>query len=659
MLKKMTLLALALSIFTLSAVVIQIGNGTLLNVCLPVEPLAHYSYSQSIYTEDEIGVTGIITAIGFQYRITSNIFLPYTNQFSIYLGSVDRDRFYDAEDWVPLDSLTLVFQGDLSADWFYPALPGQGWLTIPLDYFYLYQGEGNLIIAVDENMPGNSNMADDFYCAATDFPQSIEFHSMTINPDPASPPAAYPGNPLALRPNLQLSISVYEYTPHSPLPANHAIEVPLTPNLAWQSDAASFDVWLAPATQPLQPVAENLSSPSWTVANALALYTQYQWQVVAHHTDNDYCGPVWTFRTAGETLSPPQNLTAMTVGMEVQLAWQAPVQGSVVSYRIYRNQQLLVECQQTEFLDTTVLPNQTYWYYVEAVNYLNQVSPPSNSVSVTIPGALPVWQMTFEQEADFATTITGWQMLDLDGSATWQFSGTDFPGEGNPMSWIVFNPAQTIPPVTTVLPHSGEKMLLSIDSINPPNNDWLISPRLSILNGYELSFWTRSWTADYGLERLRFLISTTDSLTTSFVPLSAEPWLSVPAAWTQVICDLSPYAGQQVYLAWQCVSWDAFALCLDDIVITQAVSSQDEVLPASLGYRIYPNPAREWFCIDSESKTPFDLSIYNTKGQKITSRKGIAGFVWQKGSDTNLVPGLYFISIRSGKQTVTHKLVVF
>jgi len=652
------LFLICISTVSLSAVIVQIGTGTLLNQCLPVEPLMNYSYSQSIYTPDEVNFPGIITGVGFQYRITSSIFLPYTNQFSIYLGTVYRDRFHSNTDWVPLDSLQLVFQGALQADWFYPAITGQGWLTIPFDTPYFYYGTDNLIIAVDENMPGSSNTGDDFYCTASTLPQSIELHSMTVNPDPNAPPTAYPGNPLSIRPNVQLTFSSCDYTPYQPLPVNAASDVSLTPTLSWQSDAWTWDVWFAPLNQTLQPVTENLDSLNWTVPNPLSLYTEYQWKVIAHYMLMDYEGPVWTFRTEGETLSAPQNLTAMTIGMDVRLQWQAPLQGSIQSYKIYRNQQLIEDCQQTEFLDTGALPNQTYWYYVEAVNYLNQVSPPSNSVSVSMPGALPVWQMNFENETDFSTFINGWTMYDLDNSNTWQFSNVTFPHEGNPLSWIVFNPSQTTPPITSVLPHNGQKMLLCIDSTNPPNNDWLISPRLTIQNGYELSFWIRSWTADYGLERLRFLISTSDTLITSFQPLSTEPWLAVPAAWTQVVYDLSAYAGQQIYLAWHCVSWDAFALCLDDVFITQTVNNQDENTPPVPEFKIYPNPASESFHIESQDKTTFDFAIYNLKGQRIHSVMQTTGYTWQKGNGFNLKSGLYFIKIVSGSKTFTRKLVV-
>jgi len=652
------LMLLCLAACSLSAEIVQIGNGDLLNQCLPVEPVMNYSYSQSIYTDMEIGSAGFISAVGFQYRINGNNFLPHTNLFSIYMGTVSRDRYHSLTDWVPLDSLQLVFQDSLRVAWFSTTLPGQGWLMIPLESVYNYSANGNLVIAVDENMPGSSSSGDDFYCTASAFPQSIEIHSMTVNPDPAAPPPAYnnnPYNPLAVKPNLKLEMQPVIFAPHSPVPADAATEIALDTSLNWQSNATSWDVLFAQANQTLQTVASGLPDLNWTPSAELALLTQYHWQVVAHISGDEYPSPVWTFTTRGEILTAPQNLQAITIGMQVRLQWQPPAQGNIVSYRIYRDQQYLNETQETEFFDTTVQPDQTYWYYVVAVNYLNQVSPPSNPASVTIPGSLPVWQMSFDDQADFALSIPEWTMYDLDNSPTWQWSNTSFLHEGNAMSWIVFNPSQTTPPVMEVLPHNGNKMLLCISSTNPPNNDWLISPRLSIQNGFELSFWVRSYTSDYGLERLRFLVSTTDSLTTSFLTLSTEPWLAVPAQWTQISYDLSAYAGQQIYLAWQCVSWDAFALCLDDITITQAVSNNDETQAPNPTFRIYPNPAQDRFQVESSDKTPYVVSIFNTKGQQIFQQRATESFEW----NNSLPAGLYLIRISQNNSHICKKLVVY
>ncbi len=637
---------------------IQIGNGTLLNQCLPIEPMMCYSYSQSIYSSTEIGFGGNVTALGFQYRITSSTFLNNANQFSIYMGVVNRTGFYSLTDWVPLDSLELVFQGNLQQQWFSTSLPGQGWVVIPLNNAYVFSETGNLIIAIDENAPGNGNMGDDFYCSACDYPQSIEVHSMSVNPDPSSPPAAYnynPFNPLSVRPNLKLEIQPVILMPHSPTPTNTATDVALDISLAWQSNATSWDVFFAPVNQPLQAVAITQTSQNWTPPANLNLLTSYQWRVVAHNGSDTFSGPIWTFTTMGEVLSAPRNLQVITIGQAVRLNWQPPELGSIISYRIFRNQQALSETQDTTYYDITVAPNQTYLYYIVAVNYLNQISPPTNSLSVTIPGSLPVWQMSFDDQPDFALSIPGWTQYDIDNSATWLWNNNSFPHEGIAMSWIVFNPAQTLPPVTEVTAHNGQKMLLCMDSVNPPNNDWLISPHLNILNGYELSFWVRSFSADYGLERLRFLISNTDSLFTSFQALSTEPWISVPAQWTRYTYNLSAFAGQHIYLAWRCVSWDAFALCLDDIIITQSTDNVDDVQTPIPDFRIYPNPAKDRFTIESKNNKPFEVGIYNIKGQRIFQSKPVKTF---KYKDT-LPAGLYFIRIKQNNTHITRRIAVY
>jgi hypothetical protein len=650
-----------LLIGTLHSEVIQIGNGSLINQCLPIEPLMKYSYSQSIYLSSEIGFSGLITSVAFKYSIASATFLNNTNQLSIYLGNVSRTRFYSLTDWVNSDSLMLVFQGDLQPQWFSSAIPGQGWLTIPLTTAFTYSGIDNLIVAIDENNPGYSSTGDDFYCTACPVPMSLEIHSLSTNPDPISPPPAYnnnPYNPLSVRANLKLDIQPVICTPHSPNPINNAVNVPLNTTLSWMSDADYWDVYFATANQPLILVAENLLEPTWTPANNLALLSSYQWQVISHTTNNDYTGNIWTFTTIGETLTAPQNLQAMSIQNTVHLAWDAPESGTIISYRIFRNNQLLDEVLQNEYTDTTVFWNQTYYYFILAINYLNQVSPPSNTETITMPGSMPIWQMDFEDQADFSTSIPNWTTYDLDNSPTWSFSNTNFPNEGNPLSWIVFNPSQTIPPINTVIPHSGQKMLLCIDSTNPPNNDWLISPQLSIQNGYQLSFWVRAWTGDYGWERLRVLISTSDTNVSSFQPLSTEPWLLIQDTWTRLDFLLSDYANQQVYLAWQCVSWDAFALALDNITITQSVSNEDNHLSVKDAIVLYPNPAREHFCVELESKSLFNLRIYNIKGQLVESCQNINAYQWHKSKSKDLKPGMYLLKLESNKHSTTSKIIV-
>jgi hypothetical protein len=87
------------------------------------------------------------------------------------------------------------------------------------------------------------------------------------------------------------------------------------------------------------------------------------------------------------------------------------------------------------------------------------------------------------------------------------FQGYEFPGSEGPMAYIVFNPASTVPPVTTIIPHSGTKMVASFAATTPPNNDWLIAPRVNLGTNAALKFYAKSHTPnmvwnDSGLEYL-------------------------------------------------------------------------------------------------------------------------------------------------------------
>jgi len=184
---------------------------------------------------------------------------------------------------------------------------------------------------------------------------------------------------------------------------------------------------------------------------------------------------------------------------------------------------------------------------------------------------------SFESYADFTLDFSPWTTADLDGSTTYGIDGYTFPHNNDPMSYIVFNPANTTPSLgndASLQAHTGSKFAACFAATSPPNNDWLITPQISLGSNSNLSFWVKSYTADYGLERYRVAISTTDNNPSSFTYISGNGYLEAPAtAWQQKQFNLSAYDGQQVYVAIQCVSNDAFIFMLDDVVVSSESSS--------------------------------------------------------------------------------------
>ncbi|MCK9453356.1 MAG: carboxypeptidase regulatory-like domain-containing protein [Bacteroidales bacterium] len=191
----------------------------------------------------------------------------------------------------------------------------------------------------------------------------------------------------------------------------------------------------------------------------------------------------------------------------------------------------------------------------------------------------------FEGHADFALDFAPWTNVDVDGSTTYGMSGIDWPNTYLAQAFILFNPSATTPALGDTPAHSGDKFAACFASEVAPNNDWLIAPMTAIGAGYNVNFWAKSYTADYGLERFKVGVSTTGTNPADFTIITPGSFVEAPAnAWTEFSYDLSAYAGQEVYVGIQCVSNDAFFLMVDDFSIgTQAANFAFNDAPATVG----------------------------------------------------------------------------
>jgi PKD repeat protein len=157
----------------------------------------------------------------------------------------------------------------------------------------------------------------------------------------------------------------------------------------------------------------------------------------------------------------------------------------------------------------------------------------------------------------------------MDGDSTYGILDHTFLHMGDPMAVICFKPAGVTPPMTDSLiqPHSGAQFGACFASVVPPNNDWLISPHVQLGNGGEFTFWAKSYTDQYGLEKFRVAVSVTDNNPASFTVISGPSPVNAPVSWTKMIYNLSAYNGQAVYVAIQCVSDNAFIFMVDDLTV--------------------------------------------------------------------------------------------
>ncbi len=224
----------------------------------------------------------------------------------------------------------------------------------------------------------------------------------------------------------------------------------------------------------------------------------------------------------------------------------------------------------------------------------------------------------FESYDDFVLNFSPWTTLDVDGSTTYGMTDITWPNAYAEQAFIIFNPSQTTPVVEDIIPHSGDKIAACFASTTPPNDDWLITPMVSIAGGYSVSFWAKSYTDQYGLERFRVAVSTTGLDPADFTVISDGDYVEAPADdWAEFSYALDAYAGQDVYVAIQCVSNDAFILLLDDFSIGASKSqiaynsSQPVIGKATKAMNYSLMPVGQYSSSSSQLQIEADLLGYN------------------------------------------------
>ena len=171
---------------------VSIGVGNTIYTGLPIEPVNLYSYTQTIYRASDINASGSITSL--KWHFTGVDQLENSQDVTVYLAHTTKNSFESDVEWVSLNDLTLVYTGGLE-------IGEEGWIEIPFNESFAYNGTDNLVVAVKENHPGNDNNYDEFYNSVGPANTSIATWSWfeDINPNPANPPA---GNRMPYYPNI-------------------------------------------------------------------------------------------------------------------------------------------------------------------------------------------------------------------------------------------------------------------------------------------------------------------------------------------------------------------------------------------------------------------------------------------------------------------------
>lgn len=202
--------------YSLPSNVIEIGwqNDT---IDLPFEPVAVYSYSQTVYKQSELDMTDQAIYSLYYHQNSATVM---TEDIKVYMAHYTGENL-DA-GWQTLGNLVQVYDGALSAP------NAEGWVKVTLDIPFIYNNTDNLIIAFDENGAASFADTDGFYGSVTEENLSRLNTNDFTNIDPASISG---GTVLAQRPNIRIEFG------------------PLPTDPIWDLNLTSWDAGMIPGNQ--------------------------------------------------------------------------------------------------------------------------------------------------------------------------------------------------------------------------------------------------------------------------------------------------------------------------------------------------------------------------------------------------------------------------
>ncbi len=277
-----------------------------------------------------------------------------------------------------------------------------------------------------------------------------------------------------------------------------------------------------------------------------------------------------------------------------------------------------------------------------------------------------VWEDSFETYADFEiTTIGDWTQIDNDAAATYGSADYDFTNEQYVGTGIVFNPSMATPdPGGTQtenadqnpnwVARTGDKAMYMIASTSLLNDDYLISPQVNLTGatGSNFSFWAKSITDQFGLERFEVLLSTTGNAQADFTEdISGGEQQAPIGDYVEYSYDLSAYDGEQVYITIHYVAQDSFILLMDDFLVEAAALGVSDNTFNNFNHFVDSNNQLNLSADTSMER----LALYNMLGQEVVSQK--LNSTNEVISIADLQTGVYIASVSIEGNTKSFKII--
>ena len=244
------------------------GNDTY----LPMNSLYEYSYSQQIYTADEIGMAGTINSITVWLYGNANL---YEMPFDIYMVETDKESFESTTDWVAVTSGDIVYSGSVTVH----NTDAEAY-TFNLETPFSYSGSGNLVIAFDNNTgQWKSGLNGKVFTATDNVNRALYARRDSNDYDPTNMSGVTASGNVAKRNVIEIDITPSGSGPTCAKPNGLAVETTGTSaTFTWNSEATAFDVAhsMDATTDPNNCIVDQANTNSYQFTN-LELGDHYVW----------------------------------------------------------------------------------------------------------------------------------------------------------------------------------------------------------------------------------------------------------------------------------------------------------------------------------------------------------------------------------------------
>ena len=249
-----------------------------------------------------------------------------------------------------------------------------------------------------------------------------------------------------------------------------------------------------------------------------------------------------------------------------------------------------------------------------------------------------------------------WQIDAAGGAYTWEQSNSITGADGNStlasyvnnFSYNNVGAEDGLLTPTIDLP-AGMMAVMTFDvSYAPYSNGFSDTLRLDISTDCGVSFTTTSYLKGGSI------LATVPNQNTVFSPSAANEWRKDSLI-------LNSFAGNSVVLKFVNINGYGNSLFIDNVNI-DFITSAPNISETNKDFSIYPNPSREEFNLSFINITGnINVSIIDSKGSLVLEDNfyNLSSTLEKKIKLNKYLPGIYFVTVKTGEQVINKKLVVY